>query len=206
MTAAIRRLTSCLLVLAAIAHCGLAAAETNDHFAWDGYAGNGVSGGKHTGGLLLDGRLLFHVGVLRLGTGAQLAGLFSWELTWAGLLGLGLDQAHWHLALLGDSGVHSYTGVGAGFLSDDPGAGGTVPYAGARTEIGYIFYRGKRSAFGITTAFYANTDLSSIRRKYTYTEHDWLFDDSSFTQRATHTIGQTQLAASVGALWLLDLR
>jgi len=162
VTAAIRRLTSCLLVLAAIAHCGLAAAETNDHF--------------------------------------------SWELTWAGLLGLGLDQAHWHLALLGDSGVHSYTGVGAGFLSDDPGAGGTVPYAGARTEIGYIFYRGKRSAFGITTAFYANTDLSSIRRKYTYTEHDWLFDDSSFTQRATHTIGQTQLAASVGALWLLDLR
>jgi hypothetical protein len=93
--------------------------------------------GEHSGGFTLGatGRLRYSVltaGVSVLGA-TQVLG--STMVASSALGGLTLPLGQIRLDALGEFGANSYSGVGSGFLSDDPGASATLPFAGARIGV-----------------------------------------------------------------------
>jgi hypothetical protein len=119
----------------------------------------------------------------------------------AALAGLSLHPvSRVRFELLGAYGVHSYSGVGRGFLSDDPGVDGSTPYAGVRAGGGYLFgTRATRLQLGLVAAL--DHDLSRKTVSYQYTDTSWFGTDSN-TQDAEQTIGtrRTSILFTVGAL------
>ena len=94
--------------------------------------------------------------------------------------------------------MHRYSGVGRGFLSDDPGASGTSPYVGARAGVSHLFGgKATRFSFGIMAAL--DEDLERKTVSYQYTDDGW-FGGSS-VRETEQTIGtrRTSVLVSLGA-------
>jgi hypothetical protein len=162
--------------------------------------GTGWTQGEHSGGLTLEGSALGHWKELRLGVTGQFAtGLLNNELGFAAVAGLGLGDPL-QVTVLGEAGMHHYSGVGAGFMSEDPGADGSLPYAGGRLLVGYRVTHSRRVNFALAGSFALNHDLHTLTRHYSYTETGWLFSDESYPVEETVTLGQTQSTLTLGAI------
>lgn len=156
--------------------------------------GLGAASGESVGGPGLTMLATHRLEWLELGAECHGAALFS------GMLGIGaVGGVHigetFSVRALGSVGMHSYSHVGRGLLSDDPGISGSVPYAGGRLVLGYSFAGRKssphRAFIGLVGAL--DQDLERETRTVTYQSDNWLFGGSSEVT-STHTIGQTTLA------------
>jgi hypothetical protein len=157
-------------------------------------AGLGGVGGKTMGGpgftMLATHRLEW----LELGAECYGAALFSGVLGIGAVGGLHIGES-FSVRALGSVGMHSYSNVGGGLLSDDPGISGSVPYAGGRLVLGYSFTGRKssphRAFIGLVGAL--DQDLERETRTVSYQSENWFFGGSSEVT-STHTIGQTTIA------------
>jgi hypothetical protein len=156
--------------------------------------GLGAAGGESMGGpgftMLATHRLEW----FELGAECHGAALFSGMLGIGAVGGLHIGET-FSVRALGSVGMHSYSHVGRGLLSDDPGISGSVPYAGGRLVLGYSFAGRKgsphRAFIGLVGAL--DQDLERETRTVTYQSENWLFGGSSEVT-STHTIGQTTIA------------
>lgn len=106
------------------------------------------------------------------------------------------DGSGFGFDLLGAVGMHRYDGVGQALIfSDDPGIGGTVPFAGARVRGVYVFGGGPRH-FQLGLGATLDHDLSGVTRTVTYQQADWL-NGGTHTATATHTLGFTTVGAMI---------
>jgi hypothetical protein len=161
-------------------------------FAHTGAVGGGGYGGFMTGATVLARRDSIALGgtlegSLGLGTRVGIAATAGWSYRAA---------SGWGFDLLGAAGMHRYDGVGqALILSNDPGIGATLPFAGLRARGVYVFGSGPRH-FQLGVAATVDHDLSSVTRTYTYQEADWL-TGGTHDATATHTVGFTTVGAMV---------
>lgn len=121
-------------------------------------------------GITLGGTLEYRrgpiVGGALVETGAEILG---YEFTGAALVGgAGLRFASsCRVDLLGEFGRHWYSRVDNEFLGPDPGASGSVLYAGARANVSYLFLEGPgHLEFGAFADF--QDDLARNRYRYSY--------------------------------------
>ncbi|TKC95861.1 hypothetical protein [Polyangium fumosum] len=107
------------------------------------------------------------------------------------------------LAASGALGLHAYENVGARFLSADPGADGTTPFAGARVGASYIFGRRQNHVeLGLMGVYEGDLTRSTVTTYYT--QEDW-FDDTPRAMTSTHTLGTHRFGALVTVGWTRDL-
>src|SRR3954470_8388833 len=128
--------------------------------------------GASSQGANLGGTGLLRWHVLELGSGCGFSGFFSVRTGCGALAGLAFQSEHWHLDALAEGGVN-YLHAAGGFLTDDPGASGTIGYLGARLGTRYLF-RGQgawRADLGLWLFFQA--DLAGYEAHYDYTDHSW---------------------------------
>ncbi|HVK70840.1 MAG TPA: hypothetical protein VM694_40575 [Polyangium sp.] len=103
----------------------------------------------------------------------------------------------------GALGIHAYENVGAGFLSADPGADGTTPFAGARVGASYIFGRSQNHVeLGLMGSYDGDLTRSTVTTYYM--QEDWL-DGNPRAMTSTHTIGTHRFGALVTVGWTRDL-
>jgi hypothetical protein len=128
------------------------------------------------------------------------AGMLGDERHVGGTLALtGLRQKGW-LGYVG--GIHSYSGVGAGFIgSSDPGASGTTAFVGARVFAGAEVGNKTRFHFGLQLS--ADDDLSRTRTPYTFEQT--AFVATARTETASHTVGTFRLGAMLALGTAFDL-
>lgn len=123
--------------------------------------------------------------------------------------GLALPWGRFRLDALGEFGVNGYTGVGASWLGDDPGASGALPFAGGRGALLVCVSCGPtgRSVWLGFTASYAR-DLYSVDETYTYVDPgaSW-FGEEYDAREVSNTVrlGQRRVAAFVTASFALPL-
>lgn len=106
-------------------------------------------------GLLFGGTALMRMGMVGVGASAVANGRLAFSPSKASdyslLLGLSSRSAEgMHLDLLGSLGWRAYTGWGGAGLGSDStfkGVSASVPYAGARLRIAYVFSRHRRTHF-----------------------------------------------------------
>jgi hypothetical protein len=168
-------------------------------------AGLGGAGGESAGGVGLLMLATHRLSWLELGVDCYGAALFSAMFGVGAVAGLRLGDA-FSVRALGSVGMHSYSAVGRGLLSGDPGVSGSVPYAGGRLVLGYSFAGRERSphrAF-IGVLGVLDEDLQRRTRSVTYQAEAWIFGGSGEVT-TTHTIGQTTLAGFVVAGVEVDL-
>ena len=183
-------LTLLLLLSAGSAHA--------DPFGVSVQHGYGWTQGEHSGGLTADALALVHWNVLRLGATGQFATfLGTGESALGAIAGLGFGDPL-QVAVLGEAGMHHYSGVGSGFLSEDPGADGALPFAGGKLLMGYRLTRGRRVNVALVSGFSLNRDLHTLTRHYHYTEIGWL-SGNTYDAEETVVIGQTQWTLTLGA-------
>jgi hypothetical protein len=120
-----------------------------------------------------------------------------------GMAGLALrTSGGFRAELLGTAGARRYGGWGQGDEEDfdwvttwghDPGASATLPFAGLRGGLGYLFGRSQRGHFNFGALFSVDWDLSRARQSYTWDEHDAVlfFAYDTHTYSNTQTIGGT---------------
>lgn len=168
-------------------------------------AGLGAAGGDNVGGVGFMMLATHRLKWLELGVDCYGAALSSGMFGLGAVAGLHLGEA-FSVRALGSVGMHSYSAVGRGLLSDDPGSSGSVPYAGGRLVLGYSF-AGRagsphRAFIGVVGVL--DEDLKRETRAVTYQSENWIFGGSSeVTSR--HTIGQTTLAGFIVGGVALDL-
>jgi hypothetical protein len=148
--------------------------------------------GGMTEGVLLEASGLVRLHFIDLGIDVGVGGLFV-DMASAGVLaGIGLrTRSGVRFDLLANAGVHSYSGWGAGLLSDDPGASATLPYAGGKLRLAYLAGH-RKGHFTLGGEFGVDTDLGRERVQYDYQETNWLFDDGTSIVHAGHTVGGTR--------------
>ncbi|MDI3290252.1 hypothetical protein [Polyangium sp. 15x6] len=117
-------------------------------------------------------------------------------LAWRAPFGLRLTAS----AVLG---LHAYQNVGARIFSQDPGADGTIPFAGARIGASYVFGRGPNHVEVGLMGLYEG-DLYHSRVTTHYTAVDWDHGDST-EETSMHTLGTDRLGALVTVGWTRDL-
>jgi hypothetical protein len=177
-----------------------------DHVAETSFvAGLGAAGGDSVGGVGFMMLATHRVKWVELGVDCYGAALLSGMFGLGAVAGLHLGEA-FSLRVLGSVGMHSYSAVGRGLLSDDPGISGSTPYAGGRLVLGYSFAGRKgsphRAFIGVVGVL--DEDLNRETRAVTYQSENWIFGGTSeVTSR--HTIGQTTLAGFIVGGVDLDL-
>jgi hypothetical protein len=156
--------------------------------------GLGVAGGDSAGGLGFTMLATHRLTWLELGGECYGAALFSAMFAVGAVGGLHVGES-FSVRALGSLGMHSYSHIGRGLLSEDPGISGSVPYAGGRLVLGYSFAGRARSAqrafIGLIGTL--DRDLDRKTKSVTYQSEDWLFGGTSEVT-STHTIGQTTVA------------
>ena len=94
--------------------------------------------------------------------------------------------------------VNTYTNVGANFLNQDPGAGATLPFVGARTSLLVrILHNSRGLSVWLGPSVHYAADLYSTTRTYTYrNQHQDWFDGNYTDELVTRTVhlGQTRLS------------
>jgi hypothetical protein len=172
-----------------------ASASRSQGIEW--FAHTGAVGGDGYGGLMTGATVLARRDSLALGgtlegsagsaTRVAVSATGGWSYR---------DTSGWGFDLLGAVGMHRYDGVGQALIfSNDPGIGGTVPFAGLRARGVYVFGNGPRH-FQLGVGATLDRDLSSVSRSVTYQEANWLTGGTS-TATATHTIGFTTVGAMI---------
>jgi hypothetical protein len=160
----------------------------------------GFSDPGNTGGLLVGATALYRLGPVA--AGGQFEGgaaLFDYGFTGVGALGgIALRPSNWsRVELLGTVGHHSYSGVGRGFLSADPGVRGDSAYAGVRAGASYLF-GAKPTHLELGVYGGVDDDLSRETRTSRYTSTTWFSGEAS-EQESQHVVG-TQKYSLVLAL------
>lgn len=193
----VRLVTAALLVgYSPVAH---AAASGSSPFALELDQQLGWLEGQHSGGIDAGVTVRLRYSVLTAGLNLQGATTLLNSMGVVGTVaGLSVPLEFLRLDTFAALGFNGYTRVGANFLSDDPGAGAVLPFAGVHSA---LLARVVRNGRGITVWVgpcieYAK-DLSSTARTYTYREQhqDW-FDGSYTDELVTRTvhIGQTRFS------------
>lgn len=167
--------------------------------ALSGYVGG--FGSNAGGGPMVGAAATWRTGVLQFGFAAD-AGSAILDYSYFGYgaaAGIGLrSRSGWQFDALVVGGIHHYEGFGRGFLTDDPGARATLPFAGLRAGPGFAFGSGS-THFVIGVLGFAETDLASRVVAYEYHEDGWL-TESYAQQSSTRTVwtGRAGLALQLG--------
>jgi hypothetical protein len=202
------RIVASTLVTALLVTASASAADTNTNTGsadvqW--FAHGGAVFGDRFGGAMTGATILARKDLFAAGATFDASGLFATRLGAAATAGLSYrDESGFGADLLGAFGVHAYSGVGRGILSDDPGASASVPYASGRLRGVYVF--GKRAThFQLGLGATLERDLRTVTRSYSYTETPWLFDGPSQTQKSTQSIGFTTMGVMIDAGMTFDV-
>lgn len=184
------------LVLASASAAELAAKPTKDDgFEW--FVQAGAASGDGFAGLLMGLNMLlrrdsFAVGGLLEGSAGSayriaVAPTGGWSRR---------SESGWGVDLLGAIGVHVYDGVGRSlFLANDPGAGATLPFAGARGRVLHVFGKGTQH-FQLGLSVAVDHDLVRATRSYSYRETSW-FGGGPGTVDVTRVVGTTTVTGSI---------
>jgi hypothetical protein len=145
--------------------------------------GGTEGGGPAIGVLGLARYSLFEAGIDAQTGAALLRGAYGYVALAAGL---GLVPAHrWRIDLLGELGLDAHHGFGGEYIfSNDPGAGATLPFAGARVGIARRFGR-----FELGLGGTVGEDLTRQTVTYTYTDRGGLLGGNGGLATRTVTIG-----------------
>ncbi len=122
--------------------------------------------------------------------------------------GFSLTLGRVRVDALSEFGVNAYTGVGAALLSDDPGASGSVPFAGGRGALLVcVSCNSKTRSLWLGLAAHYNTDLYTEIKEYTYVETQSWFDEDPYQQPVVTSveIGQTRVAVFATATFTFAL-
>jgi hypothetical protein len=150
----------------------------------------GFSDPGRAGGPLLGATALYRLGPVA--AGGQFEGgaaLLGYGFTGVGALG-GIavrPSTRFRVELLGTVGHHSYSGVGRGFMSDDPGVSGDSAYAGVRGGASYLF-GAKATHLELGVYGGVDDDLSRETKTSRYTSTGW-FSDTTSEAESQHTVG-----------------
>src|SRR5688500_264705 len=148
-----------------------------------------AAGSDTAGGAALSLNLLHHLSFVEVGAELYGAAALGGRVGGLGaLLGIHLGS-DFSVRALAVAGVHSYSAVGRGFLSDDPGIGGSMAYVGGRLVLGYTF--GRKERLFVVVLGLLDDDLERRRGSVTYTDTPWLFGDEPSTTTRHHSVGQT---------------
>lgn len=163
----------------------------------------GAQRGHDAGGIFFGGNAFARCALLQGGVGISastvLLGGHMGSLYAMG--GLGLVPTRWvRLDLLGVVGVRGYAAVGAGFLSDDPGASAGLGFRGITMGLAFAVFRRAGFAAELGARVYFEKDFERVTRRYSYVAKDWLFDNGSSEIDTEQRIGgsSTTLAVSFG--------
>lgn len=127
----------------------------------------------------------------------------STSVTAAPMVGVFVEGPRWaRVGIAGVGGIHSYSAVGSGLLSSDPGVSGTTAFVGTRVLLGAEV--GDRARFHIGLQLSVDDDLTRTRKTYSY-EEVGLFSGSSHTATATHTLGAFRYGAMLALGTAFDL-
>ena len=135
-----------------------------------------ISGGPglSSEGIHFGAMALARIGVIAVGPMFSYSGLFSTKI--GGGVGLGASTRgadRFGFDALGEFGVHSHH-VAGGLLSDDPGATGTIPYAGGRVGVRWTLGNTtNRARPHVGVWLFVRQDLSSHTATYQYEEEGW---------------------------------
>ncbi len=158
-------------------------------------------------GFTLAGAAMRRTGPIEVGAAIELGTqIFGYSYVGlAGALGVGVrTRSGVRIDVLALGGSHSYTGVGAAFLSDDPGASGTVGFAGGRIFASYPMFRGPHHmTLGIGGSY--EKDVTQWHVTYDYVQSGW-FGHEDFTDHADHVLGTQRLGLSVNIGGSFDVR
>lgn len=180
-----------------------AAAVATEPPPMDVTVGGGV--GAMTEGVLFEASCLVRLHFIDLGVDVGGGGLFMGLASAGALAGVGFrTRSGVRFDLLGNAGVHSYSGWGGNFLSDDPGASATLPYAGGKVRLSYVFGH-RKGHFTLGGEFGMDTDLGRKRVQYDYQETDFLFDDATSIQHGDQTVGGTRTTFLVLLAGTIDI-
>jgi hypothetical protein len=163
--------------------------------------GGGFTSGETMDALVFEGGLLGGFHVLRAGALAQVATSFGGTFAgFGGVVGLGVNFQRVHFMLLGEFGVHEYSGIGSSWLGSDPGARATLGYAGGRASIGFPMVRGGRADVALTTFAFWNTDLARVERSYEFVSQSFVCLNacSGGFRTSTAAVGQVQWGLALG--------
>jgi hypothetical protein len=171
-------------------------------------AGLGYIGGLGTpehdsaGGLAMSLRLLHRIGFMELGGELYGAAAFGGRIgSLGGLLGVHLGS-EFSVRAFAAAGVHGYSAVGMGLLTDDPGVNGSSPFVGGRLMLGYSFPG--RSRLFIGAICLLDEDLERQTKSVTYTQRDWFFGGDPSQASDEHLVGQTTWGAQLVAGYEFD--
>jgi hypothetical protein len=162
-----------------------------------------AEGSDSAGGAALSLSLLHHLSFLEFGAELSGAAGLGGRVGGVGaLLGLHLGS-DFSVRALAVAGVHGYSAVGRGLLSDDPGIGGSMAYVGGRLVLGYAFGHKGRLFVGVLGML--DEDLERRRGSVTYTDTPWLLGDEPSTRTSHHNVGQTSCGILLTVGMGLDL-
>lgn len=150
-------------------------------------------------GFSLGGTGLIRWHVLDVGAGCQFSVLFSTRVGCGLLGGLTFDTPNWRLDALLEGGFNHIHTEG-NFLTDDPGASGTIGYVGARIGNHWLFggREGKRvrGSFGIWLFFQA--DLSGYEAHYQYLQSSSFFDQGGVRSGSQRVGNDAEIGLRIG--------
>jgi hypothetical protein len=166
--------------------------------------GVGTPEGDSAGGLAMYFTLLHRISFVELGGELYGATTFGGRIgSLGGLLGAHIGS-EFSVRAFAAAGVHGYSAVGYGLLSDDPGVSGSSPYVGGRVMIGYSFPFPRRSRLFIGALTLVDEDLERQQKSVAYTETHWLFGGDPTWTTDEHSVGQTTWGALVVAGFEFD--
>lgn len=180
------------------------ATTSRDEVSPSDFSARGQAGGFYdpaqAGGILIGATALYRLGPVAVGGQFEGGGaLFDYGFMGVGALG-GVSlrpSTKLRVELLGTYGHHSYSGVGRGFMSDDPGVSGDSAYVGARAGASVIV---GEKATHLEVGMYGgyDDDLSRDVKTSRYTSTGWFGDSSE--QESEHTVGTKKysLVVAVG--------
>lgn len=158
----------------------------------------GWTQGRHNGGATFGVSPLVRYKLLAAGASLQGATTgFNAMGSASALFGFSVPTEFVRVDVLAELGINSYSGVGANFLSQDPGASATLPFAGARSALLVRLFRNSRGQdIWIGPSIHYAKDLRSTGRSYSYhyQGYDWIsgtYDD--YWETNSVRIGQSRL-------------
>lgn len=159
---------------------------------------------NHMGGVVTATALRQHGAFAYGGTFEYGGAVFDYTVvTAAPMAGVFVPAPSWlRVGVAATAGIHSYDGVGQGFLSDDPGTSGVTGFVGARAFAGVE--AGGKARFHIGFQLAADEDLTRIRHSYTYEESS-LFGNGSHSELVTHSVGTFRFATMLAMGTAFDL-
>lgn len=160
----------------------------------------GWTQGAQSGGATLGGTARIRYGVLTGGVSLQGATtVFGAMGSLSALGGLSLPLGFMRFDALAEAGLDAYSGVGANFLTNSPGASATLPFAGARASLLACLHRTRRGgSVWLGPTFEYAKDLHSTTRTYTYRDQgeDW-FDGDQYDNLVTESVRVGQSRVSI---------